>query len=519
MNPVELEVYRHLFASIAEEMGTVLMRSAFSPNIKERRDFSCAIFDAAGEMVAQAAHIPVHLGSTPMSVRAAMNAVDMTTVDSVILNDPFEGGTHLPDITLVTAVLDDRGEVLFYAANRAHHADVGGISPGSLPLSDTIDDEGIRLGPTPWGEEVEEKIALASRTPDERRGDLRAQVAANRRGSQRLLEIYEQRGSKLIHASRALQDHSERFMSRLIEEIPDGIYGFEDYLDDDGFGNGPLRIACEMHIEGERVRVDFSSSVDQTPGPVNVPRAVTVSAVLYAFRCLAPPELPSNGGYMRCIEVLTRSGSLVDATYPSAVAAGNVETSQRITDVVLGALAKALPGRIPAASCGSMNNVMIGGTDRRSGHEDIEFAYYETIGGGSGAGSDYNGQSGIQTHMTNTLNTPVEALEHAYPFRIETYALRRGSGGKGRHRGGDGIIRVYVFDAPATVTLMTERRLRSPYGLCGGTMGERGRNVLVRDGVEKELAPKWTGELQAGDRLRIETPGGGGYGTEGEPTS
>lgn len=512
MNPIELEVYRHLFASVAEEMGTVLMRSAFSPNIKERRDFSCAIFDARGEMVAQAAHIPVHLGSTPMSVRAAMEGVDMSIHDSVILNDPFAGGTHLPDITLVTVVRDEEGDAIFYVANRAHHADVGGITPGSLPLSSTIEDEGIRLGPTPWGEVVEEAIASASRTPDERRGDLRAQVAANRRGSQRLLELLAQRGPSLLDASRALQDHSERFMGRLIEAIPDGSYSFEDVLDDDGLGHGPLRIPCEVTICGSRAKVDFRGTVDQTEGPVNVPRAVTVSAVLYVFRCLAPRELPSNAGYMRCIDVVTRPGSLVDAEYPAAVAAGNVETSQRITDVVLGALSKAIPERIPAASCGSMNNVLIGGEDPRPGRTRAPFAYYETIAGGSGAGAGFNGQSAVQTHMTNTLNTPVEALEHAYPFRIDTYKQRRGSGGQGEYRGGDGVIRVYVFDAPATVTLMTERRVQRPYGLQGGGPGEAGVNTLIRQGQAVQLSGKWSGNVAPGDILRIETPGGGGYG-------
>jgi N-methylhydantoinase B len=518
MNPIEIEVFRHLFTSIAEEMGAVLMRSAFSPNIKERRDFSCAVFDASGEMVAQAAHIPVHLGSTPMSVQAAMRQVDMSQGASVIVNDPFAGGTHLPDITLVTPVIDDNGDVVFYVANRAHHADVGGIAPGSLPLGSSIEDEGIRLPPTLWSEEVEDVIAAASRTPDERRGDLRAQVAANRRGRKRLLELLDARGNAVMKACRALQEHSERFMTHLIEEIPDGIYEFEDALDDDGFGHENLRIRCAVTIAGGRAAVDFDGSSSQTMGPVNVPRAVTVSAVLYAFRCLAPPELPTNGGYMRCIEVRTTAGSLLDAVYPAAVAAGNVETSQRITDVVLGALAKALPLRIPAASCGSMNNVMIGGMDRRAGHQR-PFAYYETIAGGSGAGPDFDGTDAVQTHMTNTLNTPVEALEHAYPMTIETYAVRRLSGGAGLHHGGNGVVREYRFEGPATLTLMTERRRSRPYGLEGGEQGRPGRNLLIQGDEVTELAGKWSGDVEAGDRLRIETPGGGAFGHKPPSTS
>lgn len=520
MNAIELEIYRHLFASIAEEMGATLMRAAFSPNIKERRDYSCAIFDAAGEMVAQAAHIPVHLGSTPLSVQAAIHAIDMRSGDHVVLNDPFAGGTHLPDITLVSPVFDDAGQVCFYVANRAHHADVGGIAPGSLPLSTSIDDEGIRLGPTLWSDLVEDEIARASRTPEERRGDLRAQIAANRRGQVRLGEHLARRGATLLGASRALQDYSERFMRRILADMPDGAWEFEDFLDDDGQGNGPLRVHCRLEIQGDEAVVDFSDSSPQTVGPLNVPRAVTLSAVLYVFRCLAPAELPSNGGYMRCVHLVTRPGTLVDAEYPAAVAAGNVETSQRITDVMIGALARALPGRLPAASCGSMNNVLIGGIDRRAaspGEPGRAFAYYETIAGGSGAGRDADGRgfagaSAVQTHMTNTLNTPVEALEHAYPFRIGEYRVRRGSGGRGEFSGGDGVVRSYEFTAPATVTLMTERRQRAPWGMEGGASGAPGENLLVRDGQTTPLAAKCTFEVDAGDIVVIKTPGGGGFG-------
>lgn len=527
MNAIELEIFRHLFASIAEEMGATLMRSAYSPNIKERRDFSCAIFDASGEMIAQAAHIPVHLGSTPLSVRAAIDAIEMTSKMHVVLNDPFAGGTHLPDITVVSPVFDAHGTVRFYVANRAHHADVGGISPGSLGLSTSIDEEGIRISPTPWSEALEDEIAAASRTPQERRGDLRAQIAANRRGRQRLGAQLDQDGQKVLAACASLQDYSERFMRRVIAEMPDGQWEFDDYLDDDGMGHGPLLIRCRVTISGSEATVDFSDSAPQTAGPLNVPRAVTLSAVLYVFRCLAPPELPSNGGYMRCVTLKTESGSLVDAEYPAAVAAGNVETSQRITDAVIGAFAQALPGRLPAASCGSMNNILIGGVDPRradlntkSGAQsalDRDFAYYETIAGGSGAGpgekgQGYAGENAVQTHMTNTLNTPVEALEHAYPFRVAEYRVRRGSGGRGAFGGGDGVVRAYDFDAPATVTLMTERRDRAPWGLEGGEDAKVGQNLLRRAGKTSRLPNKCTLEVQAGDRVIIKTPGGAGAG-------
>lgn len=524
MNAIELEIFRHLFASIAEEMGATLMRSAYSPNIKERRDFSCAIFDAGGEMIAQAAHIPVHLGSTPLSVRAAIDAIEMTPKMHVVLNDPFAGGTHLPDITMVSPVFDASGVVRFYVANRAHHADVGGISPGSLGLSRSIDEEGIRISPTPWSEALEDEIAQASRTPQERRGDLRAQIAANRRGRQRLREQLDLQPLKVLAACDNLQDYSERFMRRIIDEMPDGQWEFEDYLDGDGMGNGPLKIRCTLTISGAAATVDFAGTDAQTAGPLNVPRAVTLSAVLYVFRCLAPAELPSNGGYMRCVTLNTEPGSLVDAQYPAAVAAGNVETSQRITDVVIGAFSRALPGRVPAASCGSMNNILIGGVDPRRSSDsaphsalDSSFAYYETIAGGSGAGpgvdgQGYAGENAVQTHMTNTLNTPVEALEHAYPFRVAAYRVRRGSGGAGAFRGGDGVVRTYEFDAPATVTLMTERRDHAPWGLEGGEDAKVGQNLLLRDGTTRPLPKKCTVEVQAGDRVIIKTPGGAGAG-------
>ncbi len=511
MKRTRLEIFRHLYAAVAEEMGAALMRSAFSPNIKERRDFSCAVFDARGEMVAQAAHIPVHLGSTPLSVKAAIEAFGAEiTPESppVVLNDPYAGGTHLPDITLVSAVFDASGTLRFWVANRAHHSDVGGITAGSLPLSSHLDDEGIRIAPSWLDETMIDEIAAASRTPDERRGDLRAQLAANHRGALRLSELL-QKDDALVAATELL-DYSERFMREVLSELPDGRAHARDFLDGDGHTDQSIPVECEVVLDGDSARVDFSASSDQVRGPLNVPRAVTLSATLYAFRCLAPRELPSNGGYMRAIEVVTRSGSILDARYPAAVAAGNVETSQRVVDVVMRALSRLLPGRIPAASCGSMNNVTIGSVAGAA----RAFAYYETIGGGVGAGRDFDGESAVHTHMTNTLNTPVEALENSYPFRVAEYRIRRGSGGRGTHRGGDGVVRAYEFTDVAEVTLMTERRKHAPWGLEGGEDGKRGRNVLIRDGAERELPAKCTFEVQAGDVVRIETPGGGGFGSE-----
>ncbi len=510
MKSIELEVYRHLFSSVAEEMGAVLMRSSFSPNIKERRDFSCAIFDARGEMVAQAAHIPVHLGSTPMSVAAAMASVEMEDGVHVILNDPYAGGTHLPDITLVSPVYVD-DELRFFVANRAHHADVGGGRPGSLAVSEYVDDEGIRIGPTVWSEEVVERIASASRTPQERRGDLRAQWAANQRGIRRLSQEMAARGPALVEAAQALQDHGESYMKAALAEMPHGQWSFEDALEGDGYEERDIPIAVTLSLGPGRGVVDFHGSADQVRGPLNVPRAVTVSAALYCFRCLMGPELPTNGGYMRCVEVRTPAGSVVDARPPAPVALGNVETSQRITDVVLGAMAKAMPERIPAASCGTMNNLTIGGI----GADGEAFAYYETIGGGSGAGPTYDGAHGVQTHMTNTLNTPVEALERAYPFRVEAYERRRDSGGEGARRGGDGVRRRYVFEAAAEVTIMAERRRLRPYGLQGGAPGAPGAQWRVGvDGVKRPLPAKGSVEVEAGDEVIIETPGGGGWGDQ-----
>jgi len=521
VDPIELEVFRHLFAAVAEEMGERLMRSAYSPNIKERRDFSCALFDASGEMLAQAAHIPVHLGSTPMAVRAVIDAFGLDIKGTVpinevyVVNDPYAGGTHLPDITVVQPLVlpgDDRPS--FYLANRAHHADVGGISPGSLPISRHIDDEGLRITPRVLDEQTVQWIADASRTPDERRGDLQAQLAALHVGAQRVRAMAERYGRDTLAArGGALIGYTERIVRGLIAGLPDGTFTFEDVLDDDGFGTTDIAIRCTLTITGDRAAVDFSDSADQVAGPVNAVRAIAVSAVNYCFRCLLPADLPSNGGGMRPIDVITRPGSVADALYPAPVAGGNVETSQRLVDVVFGALAKVLPDRVPAASCGTMNNLTLGGVDPRVGMLGRSFAYYETLAGGAGASAEHDGTSALHTHMTNTLNTPIEAFEHAYPARIVKYAVRDGSGGAGKHQGGDGVVRAYQFDTPVTATLLTDRRVTQPYGLQGGEGGATGVNTLTdQDGNTTELPAKTSLEIKPGQTLTLHTPGGGGHG-------
>jgi N-methylhydantoinase B len=456
----------------------------------------------------------------PLSVSAALERGDLFPGDMILLNDPYRGGTHLPDLTLVTPVFFSGDAPDFFLANRAHHADVGGMTAGSLPLSTEIFQEGIRIPPVKivrGGEIDRELLALLLanvRTPVEREGDLTAQLAANRTGERRLREIVAQYGlEETEEYCRALLDYGERMMAEVVAAIPDGTYRFEDVLDDDGAGGGPVPIRCTVTVAGARATVDFSDCAPQVPGCVNAVRAITLSAVFYVFRLLAPEEIPSNAGCMRPIEVKTKPGTVADCTFPAAVAGGNVETSQRLVDVLLGALAEALPQRIPAASCGSMSNLTIGGVDPRSGEL---FAYYETIAGGAGGSPEGEGASGIQTHMTNTLNTPVEALEHAYPLRVRRYALRDGSGGEGRHRGGEGVVKEVELLGKARITLISERRQTAPYGLQGGGPGRTGRNLLLRDGRERELPAKSTIEGLPGDRLLIETPGGGGWGDRGE---
>ncbi len=515
VDAVELELLKNTFVGITEEMAAVLGRTALSPNIKERKDFSCAIFDPRGGTLAQGSHIPVHLGAMPLSVQAALDAVRFEEGDLVVLNDPYRGGTHLPDITCISPVFI-RGRLMFFVANRAHHADVGGMSPGSMPLATELFQEGLIIPPLKLAsrgrrnEAVFELILSNVRTPDERRGDLLAQVAANDVGRLRLLETVRHWGSgKVLAYAGLVQDYAEKYLRAALRAVPDGTYEFEDRLDDDGVSGNPVRIAVCITIRGDQADIDFSRSSPQVSGGVNANFAITCSAVLYVFRALVEEDIPFNTGLMRPLRITAPKGSIVNAEFPAACAGGNVETSQRIVDVLLGALAKALPDRIPAASQGTMNNVAFGGYDpekRRS------FAYYETIGGGMGATRSASGLSGVHTHMTNSLNTPLEALENYLPLRIRRYGLRRGSGGRGATRGGEGIVREYEFLVPAALTIMSERRKFAPYGLGGGKPGARGKNSLLSRGRAKVLGSKVNVSIRPGERLRIETPGGGGFG-------
>ena len=518
IDPITLEVFNHRLAAIAEEMGVALCRSAFSPNIKERRDYSCALFDAAGAMVAQAAHIPVHLGSTPMSVRAAMQARGLGRGDVVVLNDPYAGGTHLPDLTVVAPVfLDDEGTPFGFVANRAHHADIGGSAPGSMPLAREIYEEGLRLPPLrpvragTVDEDVLDLFLANTRVADERRGDLHAQLAALGVGDRRLRELVAASGAATVRAAMtALQDYSARLMQAALQRLRRGTFRAEDHLDDDGMGSEAPVIRVAVTLQKGGVVVDFPGTDGQLLGGLNANPAVTTAAVLYALQLLAGGEIPANEGLMRPVQIRIPTGSLLDPRFPAAVAGGNVETSQRVVDVVLGALAAAAPDRVPAASGGSMNNVALGGFDPRY---ERAFAYYETIACGAGAGPAGDGTAAIHTHMTNTWNTPVEALEKDYPLELARYAIRRGSGGDGRHRGGDGIEREFAACAPMQVTLLTERRRFAPYGLAGGEPGKCGENHVRRgEGRWRKIAGKTRLELMPGDRLRLRTPGGGGWG-------
>ena len=522
-DPIEFEIFKNFFVSIAEEMGVTLCRTGFSPNIKERLDYSCAIYDADGETIAQGDHLPVHLGAMPLSVQAAIAHVAMDLGDTVILNDPFRGGTHLPDITLVSPVFlsPNAKKPAFFVANRAHHSDVGGMSPGSMPLAREVFQEGLIIPPVKLVKRgridpgILSLILANVRTPDEREGDLTAQIAANRIGETRLLNIVKRYGYRRTAQYAALaQDYAERVLRRTISGIPDGVYKFADALDNDGFSSARVNIRCVIRIAGDSAEIDFTGTDPQTSGGVNANLAITMSASLYCFRCLVTEDVLYNAGISRPIRVIAPPGTVVNALHPSAVAGGNVETSQRITDVVLGALAQALPHRIPAASQGTMNNVTLGGAfppnHPRAGEP---FAYYETAGGGMGGRNGLPGICGVHTHMSNTRNTPVEAFEQAFPMRIRSYTLRQGSGGAGRYPGGEGLIREYEVLTETSATILTDRREGRPYGLQGGEPGACGRNSIVRAGGSVEPLPaKARIELHPGDRLRIETPGGGGYG-------
>jgi len=509
VTPIELGIFASRLDAVCEEMGAVLRNAAFSPNIRDRLDFSCAVFDPAGRLCAQAAHIPVHLGSMAYAMADLVAGNDWGEGDMVILNDPFLGGTHLPDLTLIAPVHTE-GILAGFVVNRAHHADIGAESPGSMPVSRCIHDEGRIIAPRHLmragvlEQEWLDGLTTTLRNPQDAAGDFFAQVGANRSGVTRLGEVIGALGLRAFAAGLdALNAYGERLARSALAEIPPGTYAFRDYMDDDGQGTRDIRLQAAVTIDRSGARVDFTGTAAQVPGNINCPLAVAAAAVYYVFRCLMPPQTPACAGSFSPIALHAPIGCLLNARYPAAVAAGNVETSTRVVDLILGALAQAIPGRIPAASHGSMNNLAMGSTRAAA-----PWDYYETIGGGMGAGETGGGLSGVQTHMTNTLNTPIEVLERRYPLRVLHYGLRIGSGGAGAHPGGDGLVRELEFLAPACVTLLGERRTHAPWGLAGGEAGAVGRHLYNR----RELPGKVAVEVSAGDRLRIETPGGGGWG-------
>jgi N-methylhydantoinase B len=521
IDAIELAIFQSAVHSIAEEMGAALRRTALSPNIKERRDYSCAIFDAQGRVIAMGDHMPVHLGSMPMSVEAAIEAIALEPGDIAILNDPYFGGTHLPDITMVLPVfLGDQAKPAFYVANRAHHADVGGTFPGSMGPASEIFQEGIRIPPVrivrkgQLDREMLALILLNVRTPREREGDLQSQIGACRVGEHRLAELAGKLGIERINGLiEELLNYSERLVRSQLRTLPAGSYSAEDYLDNDGITEEPLRIAVKLHIDPaeETLHIDFTGSCAQVKGSVNAVRSITLSACFYVLRCLLGEDAPSTAGILRPLTLITPEGTIVNARPPAPVAGGNVETSQRIVDVLMRALAQAIPERVPAASAGTMSNLTIGGLDPRKG---TQFTYYETAAGGAGACPGLDGISGVQTHMTNSLNTPIEALEYAYPFRVHRYSYRNGSGGNGQYKGGDGLIREIELLADAQVTLLADRRDFQPYGLSGGDEGKAG-SASIAEGIEgerKALPGKCSRQVKRGDILRLETPGGGGWG-------
>jgi N-methylhydantoinase B len=512
-----LEIFKNIFHSIAEEMGAALRRSAYSPNIKERRDYSCAVYDANGAVLAMGDHMPVHLGSMPASVAAARVALTLEPGDIAVLNDPFAGGTHLPDLTMVMPVfMHNKQEPSFYIANRAHHADIGGALAGSMGPAREIFAEGLRIPAVHLfrrGEmhrDVMAMILANVRTPAEREGDLAAQVAACRTGHVRLLDVIKKYGARESKAYGGfLLEYSEKMMKAALRAVRPGVYTAEDFLDGDGIGRGPLSIRVRIKINRDSAAVDFSGSAPQCAGNVNAVEAIAISAVYYVFRCLLAEDVPVTSGLIRAIRVIAPRGTIVNAELPAAVAGGNVETSQRMVDALFRALAKAAPDRIPAASQGTMNNLTLGGRDPKT---KLPFAYYETIAGGMGARPGLNGISATHSHMTNSWNTPIEVFEQTYPVRVRSYSIRKHSGGAGRFRGGDGIIREIELLTPMQVGILSDRRERGPYGLSGGAEGKRGKNELIRNGKKKILPGKTTFHAEAGEIVRVETPGGGGHG-------
>ncbi|MEF8852328.1 MAG: hydantoinase B/oxoprolinase family protein [Haloarculaceae archaeon] len=517
VDPVTLEVLRNGFESVAEEMSANLVRTSYSPNIKEREDCSSAVFDADGRMLAQAENIPVHLGAMPYSVRAVVDALELHPGDTAIHNSPFSGGAHLPDITFVSPVYVD-SDLVAYVANRAHHADVGGARAGSVAADSTsVFGEGIQIPPVKLfagGDPVPGVFDLLLenvRTPEERAGDLRAQQAANETGRRRFVELVEKHGRETVRAvTDRVLDYSEARMREEVRELADGTSGFEDVLDGDGAGAGEVTIAATVTVNGDAVDVDFAGSADQVAGPVNAPLAVTTSATYYALRAVTDPDIPPNEGCYRPFSVTAPEGTVVNARKPAAVVGGNLETSQRVVDVVLGAMAEGGVRPIAAAANGSMNNLTLGSAD-------ASYTFYETIGGGYGARPERDGVDGVHAHMTNTRNTPVEALELSYPLRVERYELRPDTGGAGRQRGGLGIRRdVRVLDHDAEFSLLADRRTNRPYGLDGGEPGASGADRVVVDGVVQPVEGMTTLDLGDGDLVSVRTPGGGGFGPPDE---
>ncbi|MDB2238832.1 hydantoinase B/oxoprolinase family protein [Halorubrum ezzemoulense] len=515
IDSVTLEVFRNKLESIAEEMGKVLIRSAYSPNIKERQDCSTALFDADGRMVAQAEHIPVHLGAMPDAV-AAVTAKDPEPGDAYILNDPFEGGTHLPDVTIVSPIATE-SDVIGYAVTRAHHADMGGMTPGSMPAGATdIYQEGLRLPAVKLrsgGELNEDLLAMILanvRNRTERRADLRAQLAAHDRAEDRLRSLIDEHGRDQVNqAFGAVINYSQARMTDELTAFPDGTYEAHDVLEGDGVSDAEIPIRVSITVDGATVEVDFTGTADQCAGNMNAPLSVAKSAVYFVVRCITDPEIPPNYGSYADITVTAPQGTVVNPTPPASVVGGNVETSQRLTDVVFTAFAEAAPERVPAASQGTMNNVIIGNRDREG------FTYYETIGGGFGARPDKDGMDGVQVGMTNTLNTPIEVLEAEYPFTVEQYGFREGSGGDGQYRGGLGLVRSVTIETEAVVSLLTERRRRRPQGAAGGEPGAAGENLANGE----PLPAKTTREVEAGTTITVRTPGGGGYGNPSKRTA
>ena len=511
MDVIELSLFSNRLAAVCDEMGAILQRAAFSPNIRDRLDFSCAIFDSKGDLCAQAAHIPVHLGSMAYAMQGIISRFDWQEDDMVIVNDPYLGGTHLPDVTFISPVIYD-GNLQGFVANRAHHADIGADSPGSMPISSSLEEEGLIIPPTyicqqgQIQEAMMESLLASTRQPRTMEGDVAAQISANRTGCTRLVSLIKSMSAQIYRdALDELNDYGERLARPVYEQIPDGLYAYTDYMDDDGQGRQAIPITVSIEVRNNIIKVNFDGTSEQVDGNINCPLSVAAAAVYYVFRCLLPDYTPACAGTFRAISISAPESCLVNATRPAAVAAGNVETSTRIVDVIIGALLQATPEQLAAASHGSMNNVAMGFSGDAS---QSAWDYYETIGGGMGASEKSEGLSGVQTHMTNTLNTPIEVLELNYPLRVKQYALRKNSGGQGSQQGGDGIVREYEFLHDASVTLLTERRYQPPWGVEGGKDAALGVNSLN----DETLGAKVSVKVKAGDCLKVETPGGGGWG-------